>query len=244
MVAVRKSNPTRTAVFLVDAVVGAPCWMIRSLTVGSGSPSGALDIGFTFALSPHGGTTHHREPSSPNHEPQRQQELADERERRDIDPRAIREQRSDRVDHVAETGNGEKNAQEPGDVARAVREIADDEQVDTEQEEAGRPDVAEIVYPRERLDLQLVPAEHGKIVVATEQTQHSDQLADRNQVHRNQVHRCVDEPEPRREHRDAPARGTEHPVQRPRDDDVERDHSPASPAAPGRRSSRSRPVQR
>lgn len=50
VVAVRKSSPTGTAVFLVDAVVGPLCCMVGSVTVGTSNLSGAFGIGFTLYL--------------------------------------------------------------------------------------------------------------------------------------------------------------------------------------------------
>ena len=47
------------------------------------------------------------------------------------------------VGGIAETGNGEQGAEHPGDVAGSVGQVADQEQVQTEQELADVPNVIE-----------------------------------------------------------------------------------------------------
>ena len=59
------------------------------------------------------------------------------------------------VDHIAEAVDGEQDAEQLGDVAGPEREVADQQQVQPEQQQAGVPDVAERLDRRERLRLQL-----------------------------------------------------------------------------------------
>jgi hypothetical protein len=62
---------------------------------------------------------------APDHQPQRQQEFAHEREGTDIGPRALRERGAEAVKSIADTCNGEQDAQEPGDIPGSIREVAE-----------------------------------------------------------------------------------------------------------------------
>ena len=85
------------------------------------------------------------------------------------------------VEEVTDTRDGDKGTQQPGDIARRVRQVANDEQVEAEQDETAVPDIGEGVDPQERQGVQLTSDENGQVTGATEQVEHSDELADGNE---------------------------------------------------------------
>lgn len=106
-----------------------------------------------------------------------------------------------------------------GDVLGSVRQAADDEQVQAEQEQPGGPDVVERVDLFADHGLQLAGGEGCEVLVVAEQARYPDKPADGDQEDSGE-----DEPQPCREQGDAAVDRAEHPVQGPGDDDVERDH--------------------
>jgi hypothetical protein len=54
--------------------------------------------------------------ATPDHQPQRQQELTNERDEGDIRPGTSGEHDAKAIDHIAETGNSKQDAEEPGDI--------------------------------------------------------------------------------------------------------------------------------
>ena len=108
---------------------------------------------------------------------------------------------------------------DPGDVAGSVGQVAEEEQVETEEEQADIPNVLEGGHPLHRLDVYVVCTEHRTVALVAEQANHAEELADRHHED-GRIH----QPQRRRQHRKARVHGAEHPVQRPRDDHVKGNH--------------------
>jgi hypothetical protein len=73
------------------------------------------------------------------------------------------------VNQIANSGHGEKCAEQPRHVPGSIREVADDEQVKAEQDQACGPNVVEAVDFRECLGVHLGWSEHGEVAVVVEQ---------------------------------------------------------------------------
>ncbi len=76
-----------------------------------------------------------RDAPSPDQEPESDQKLADTGERGDIRPGASGKYTAETVEQIANTSDGEQDAEEPGDVARPLSETGNDEQVEAEEDE-------------------------------------------------------------------------------------------------------------
>src|SRR5687767_14405607 len=99
-------------------------------------------------------------------EPQAEQELADERDRGDLE-RGLGENPAGAVERVAETGDDQEGTEEPGHVARSVGQVADEYQMGSEEDESGVPDVVERIDLQQSLCLDLIGSERAR--AATQQ---------------------------------------------------------------------------
>jgi hypothetical protein len=84
-----------------------------------------------------------RERSARYHEPEREKELTDSRERGDIRPGASGKHTADTVDQIANTRDGKQDTQKPGDIARPVCQVGNDKQIKAEEDETGVPNIGE-----------------------------------------------------------------------------------------------------
>jgi hypothetical protein len=157
--------------------------------------------------------------ASAEHQPQAEQKFAGEGERADRGRVALDEDAPETVGEVAQPGDDEQNAEDPGHEARPVGQVPEGEQAEAEQDEAGVPDVGERVDPQQRQGMQLTRVEDREVGPVTQQAQDSDELGDGDQEHPGEH-----DPEPCGEHRDGPADRAEHPEQCPGHHHVEHDH--------------------